>query len=118
MSSWIALRATEGWAALQHHATLRTTLILYPPTNVSHTPRLLVDLKQGSYFTLRPQAQDVSTFVPEWYAGNIYNMERALPHVVELPSTISHAEPTKFDLFVSGDYEASLFLYNIERKQC
>jgi len=93
---------------LQHHAILRTTLTIFPPAKAtSSPPRLLVDLKQVSYFTLRPQSEDLSTFVPEWYAGNIYDMERAVPHAVELPSVVSILKPTKFDLFVSGDYEAS-----------
>lgn len=67
-----------------------------------------MDLKRGSYFTLRPRRSDVSSFVPEWYAGNIYDMERALPHALTLSSPVSFTEPTEFDLFVSGDYEACL----------
>ena len=90
---------------MQHHAILRTTLTIYPPTPTSASPpRLLVDLKRGSYFTIRPRNTDISAFVPEWCAGNIYDIERAVPHALALPSI---TEPTEFDLFVSGDYEAS-----------
>ncbi|KDR81373.1 hypothetical protein GALMADRAFT_263657 [Galerina marginata CBS 339.88] len=108
---WKALRSTEGWAALQHHAVLRTTITLYPPTDLvfGDSPQLLISLKQGSYFALRPQGQDVSSFVPEWYAGNIYDLEHALAHVVYLPAVPSLNKPTKYDLFVSGDYEIRLF---------
>ena len=68
-------------------------------------PRLLIELKQGSYFTLRPQERDGSEFIAEWYAGNIYAMEQTLGHSVELPNVPSSSEETKYDLFVSGDYE-------------
>ncbi|KAF8876046.1 hypothetical protein CPB84DRAFT_1838726 [Gymnopilus junonius] len=108
---WKQLRATEGWAALQHHAILRTTVTLYPPANraVDNPPQLLVDLRRASYFALRPQVEAMSTFIPEWFAGNIYDLERALPHVVDLPSVPSPDKPTNYDLFVSGDYEIRLF---------
>jgi hypothetical protein len=69
-----------------------------------------VDLKQGSYFTIRPLDTDISAFIPEWCAGNIYGMERAAPHALALPLGLSLTEPTEFDLFVSGDYEACLGL--------
>ena len=110
-SRWKQLRSTEGWAALQHHAVLRTTVTVHPPSNPKNSspPQLLVDLKQASYFALRPQEQDISAFVPEWCAGNIYDLERPLPHVVDLPTPPSTKNPTKYDLFVSGDYEVSRF---------
>ena len=103
---WKSLRATEGWAALQHHAILRTTLTLFPQAaHINQSPRLLVQLTQGSYFTLRPQTSPLSSFIPEWYAGNIYNMEQAQPRVVLLPQNPSLLEPTSYDVFISGDYE-------------
>ena len=110
---WKDLRKTEGWAALQHHAIFRTTLTLIPQvdTNSQMTqspPRLLVQLKQGSFFTLRPQTQAISSFVPEWYAGNIYDMERAQSRVVLLPGNPSILEPTSYDVFISADYEVFL----------
>ena len=45
-----------------------------------------------------------SSWVPEWYAGNVYDMERALPRVVKFPALFL-SKPTKYDVFVSGDYE-------------
>lgn len=72
---------------------------------MTQIPRLLVQLKQGSFFTFRPQTQPISSFVPEWYAGNIYDMERAQSHVVLLPGNLSLLEPTSYDVFISGDYE-------------
>lgn len=80
---------------------------MFPPTESDSAipPRLLVDLKQGSYFSLRPQDVDLSSFVPEWCAGNIYDIPRAALHVVDFPITPSLDTPTKYDLFVSGDYE-------------
>ena len=100
---------------MQHHAIFRTTLTLFPQVDtnsqINQSPRLLVELKQGSYFTLRPQNQPLSSFVPEWYAGNIYDMERAQSRVVLLPDTPSLLEPTSYDVFISGDYEVSSNLY-------
>lgn len=108
--SWEYLRATEGWAAFQHHAVLKTTLNIQPPAAVnSKKPQfLVVSLKQGSYFALRPQRDDYSGFVPSWYPGNIYDLEDALPVSIRLPDDISTTKPTKLDLFVSGDYEVRL----------
>ncbi|KAF8197391.1 hypothetical protein BJ912DRAFT_1078312, partial [Pholiota molesta] len=107
---WKSLRSTEGWAALQHHAILRTTLTIYPPKSPQNdVPNLLVDLKQGSYFALRPEKYDSSDFVPQWFAGNIYDIERAPSHATPLPTPPSSIEPTQYDLFVSGDYEIRLF---------
>ena len=106
--SWKALRSTEGWAALQHHALIRTTLTLHPPSNprnIDRTPRILVHLKQGSFFALRPQGVVHSSFIPVWYPGNIYDLERAPPLVIDLPVSPSLTEPTKYDIFVSADYE-------------
>ncbi|KAG7092176.1 hypothetical protein E1B28_008545 [Marasmius oreades] len=108
---WKSLRDTEGWAALQHHAVLRSTFTIQPPSSVSPTippPRLLVQLIQGSYFTILPENVEERK-VPKWYAGNIYNMERALPRVVELPLPPSLNIPTTYHIYVSGDYEIRLF---------
>ncbi|KAF8078159.1 hypothetical protein FPV67DRAFT_1603782 [Lyophyllum atratum] len=104
---WQSLRATEGWAALQHHAVLRGTLTVHPPSS-GHKPfpRLLVNLIQGSFFTILPAGQAERRFtVPEWHAGNIYDMERALARAVQLPFPPCSKEPTVYHIFVSGDYE-------------
>ena len=112
-SRWAALRTTEGWAALQYHAVLRGSLTLYPPqespTSVSKPPHLLVELKRGSFFAFVPSTEggvtSLESLVAEWYPGNIYDMERAVPATVSLPTTPSTNSPTKYDIFVSGDYE-------------
>ncbi|KAH9946364.1 uncharacterized protein BXZ73DRAFT_37690 [Epithele typhae] len=110
LSRWDSLRATEGWAALQHHSLLRTTLTVHPPSSaVSRTePRLLVNLLQGSLFTIRPSS-DYAGFVPEWHAGNIYMIHRAAPNTISLPVPPSLDSPTTYDFFLSGDYEIRLF---------
>ncbi|KAJ6606577.1 hypothetical protein DFH09DRAFT_1242069 [Mycena vulgaris] len=108
---WSDLRATEGWAALQHHAVLHTNITLYPPRDPDSSvpPRLLVQLVQGSYITVLP-ASDSGLFAPpEWHAGNIYAMERTLPRAIELPTPPSTTTPTTYHIFVSGDYEIRLF---------
>lgn len=105
---WKSLRSTEGWAALQHHAVLHTSFTLYPPTATGSVdiPHLLVDLVQGSYLTVLPGggAKRVD-YVPEWHAGNIYDLERSLPRAVNLPNPPSLTHPVIYDVFVSGDYE-------------
>lgn len=107
--SWAPLRATEGWAALQHHAVLRTTLTVHPPrSNSQPPPNVLVKLKGGSFFTLVPadvEWKQRPDFVPEWYSGNIYQVDCAPPHLVNLPTVPSAVFPTVYYLYVSGDYE-------------
>lgn len=109
---WEAITATEGWAGLQHHALLHTTVTVTPPSDFSQNqqtdpPRLLVELLQGSFFTIIPSrnAHHSTEFVPKWYMGNIYAMNRVLPQTVPLPAAPSLTGPTTYDLFVSGDYE-------------
>ncbi|KAJ7197231.1 hypothetical protein GGX14DRAFT_545520 [Mycena pura] len=105
---WSDLRATEGWAALQHHAVLHTNLTLYPPrgTDSSIAPRLLVQLIQGSYIAILDS--ELSS-PPEWHAGNVYATDRTLPRAIELPTPPSAISPTTYHIFVSGDYEIRLF---------
>jgi hypothetical protein len=113
--SWASLRATEGWAALQHHAVLRTTLTVLPPRSglvdpeaPPTVPNILVELKGGSFFALVPadvEWKKRRDFVPEWYSGNIYNVDCAPPHLVNLPTVPSAVSPTVYHLYVSGDYE-------------
>ncbi|KAI0710381.1 hypothetical protein C8T65DRAFT_708227 [Cerioporus squamosus] len=111
---WESLRATEGWAALQHHSLLRTTLTVYPPSGAAQQqhlppPRLTVNLLQGSYFTVRPLPGADVGGTPEWHMGNIYAMGSAPPNTVELPAPPSLTGPTTYELVVSGDYEIRLF---------
>ncbi|KAH7927722.1 hypothetical protein BV22DRAFT_255973 [Leucogyrophana mollusca] len=109
---WEQLRATEGWAALQHHSVLRTSLTVYPPSAseagaLTCTPRLRIELLQGSYFAIVPA--DTQGFVPQWYSGNIYSVERSPLQIVDLPSPPAASGATKYDLVISGDYEIRLF---------
>jgi len=111
--SWASLRATEGWAVLQHHAVLRTTLTVLPPRSGSKQqlpdiPNILMELERGSFFTIVPadvEWQQRHDFVPEWYSGNIYEFGGAPPHLVKLPTVPSALSPTVYHLYVSGDYE-------------
>uniref|UniRef100_D8PW24 Peptidase S9 prolyl oligopeptidase catalytic domain-containing protein n=1 Tax=Schizophyllum commune (strain H4-8 / FGSC 9210) TaxID=578458 RepID=D8PW24_SCHCM len=94
---WQALRATEGWAALQHHALLHGTLTV--PEDATHH-RLLVSLIQGAYFTILPRGR--LGLEPQWYAGNIYDLSASQPQSVPI-------EPGEYDIWVAGDYEIRLF---------
>ncbi|KAF8636685.1 hypothetical protein AX17_003490 [Amanita inopinata Kibby_2008] len=108
---WSSLRATEGWAALQYHSILRTQLTMHPPHSPMEPPKLLIQLKQASFFAIMPALDDRSYLMPTpvWYQGNIYNLEHAIPQTVELPTKPSISSPTTYDLFISGDYEVRLF---------
>jgi hypothetical protein len=110
---WADLRATEGWAALQHHAVLRSVLTINPPNSPSDvaalaSPRLLVNLIQGSYFCLIPREEEgkPSEAPPvRWYSGNIYDLERSLPRAVDWPVLPALDRPTQYLMYVAGDYE-------------
>ncbi|KAH7909149.1 hypothetical protein BJ138DRAFT_1090031 [Hygrophoropsis aurantiaca] len=111
---WERLRGTEGWAALQHHSVLRTSITVFPPSISdsqsevdNRAPRLCVELLQGSYFAIVPA--ETKGFVPSWYSGNIYAMERSPLQSVDLPVAPAADKPTKYELYVSGDYEIRLF---------
>ncbi|KAI0048234.1 hypothetical protein FA95DRAFT_1540157 [Auriscalpium vulgare] len=110
---WSVLRNSQGWAAIQHHSLLRATLTISPPripTTATVIPNLLVQLRQGSFFTVVPGADHAppSDFVPEWYSGNIYAMG-VTAHLVRLPVPLSTDLPTTYSIYVSGDYEVRLF---------
>lgn len=110
--SWERLRTTEGWAAFQHHAVLHTTLTLQQigghTSAKSGFPRIHVQLEQASYFCLRPKDFESATFVPQWYPGNIYAMERSEPISVSLPPSTLHDGLAQYDIFISGDYEVAM----------
>lgn len=112
---WDTIRATEGWAGLQHHALLHTTITVTPPSLSSQNqgaepPRLLVELLEGSFFTILPShdARGLAESIPKWYLGNIYALNPALPQTVPLPIAPSLREPTTYEIFVSGDYEVRM----------
>ncbi|TFK46034.1 hypothetical protein OE88DRAFT_1729383 [Heliocybe sulcata] len=113
---WATIRATEGWAALQHHSVLRTTLTVSPPQSAetfghdAEGPKLVARLQQGSFFTILPALNSNETRpTPEWHYGNIYAMGGDPPQTVTLPVSPSRTEATVYDIFVSGDYEIRLF---------
>ncbi|KAI9466043.1 hypothetical protein BJY52DRAFT_1112744 [Lactarius psammicola] len=112
---WAPLRATEGWAALQHHVVLRTTLTILPPKSDSDSqtpptvPSLLLQIKRGSFFALIPTDVENHVFIPEWYSGNIYEADYAPSHLVRFPTVPSPVSPTVYHLYISGDYEIRLF---------
>ncbi|KAF7311632.1 hypothetical protein MKEN_01066400 [Mycena kentingensis (nom. inval.)] len=104
---WDNIRATEGWAALQHHAVLHTTLTVIPPDNANgHIPRLLVELMQGSYIAIMDEE---CSKTPQWHAGNIYALERSPLRAIDLPTVPRTNGPTSYRVFVAGDYEIRLF---------
>ncbi|KAG9318168.1 hypothetical protein JVU11DRAFT_244 [Chiua virens] len=112
---WDQLRATDGWAALQHLNVLRGWLSVYLPSNISPDvsgPLLRVELLQGAFFTILPppDSQERRTHVPEWHHGNIYTLERAPGQLVRLPvQPARNVEQTKYEVIICAPYEIRLF---------
>lgn len=86
-------------------------MTVYPPSEAEELsgepPQLLVNLLQGSFFAVVPVGELPDGLVPEWHAGNIYDMARSPANVVALPVSPSRTEPTTYSIFVSGDYEVN-----------
>lgn len=118
MLRWSNLRATEGWAALQFHSVLRSTLIIHPPTGSSapHAPpKLRIKLTRGSFFAVVPSNGNISGLdSPRWYTGNVYDLEEAPTQIVELPNLPSAEFITDYTVYISGDYEVRNLSMHIE----
>jgi hypothetical protein len=113
---WEHLRSTEGWAALQYHALLHSTFTVFPPSILNpqadeSSPQIEVDLLKGSFFAILP-FDAPNNAVPEWHAGNIYEMVGQSESVIELPG-LSWTEPTCFHILVSGDYEVRTSYFDL-----
>lgn len=94
---------------MQHHAVLHTTLTVHPPSSGRTATSLCIraNLIQGSFFTILPKDRNYP-LEPQWYLGNVYNLERALHRTIHFPSPPSLTYPTTYDVFVSSDYEIRL----------
>lgn len=111
---WEQLRATEGWAALQHHNVLRTYLTVYPPDSkqgrTEADPRLRVECLQGAYFSILPGDETTwTTHVLEWHMGNVYALERAPIQFVSLPVSPYRDKATRYQVVLCVPYEIRLF---------
>ncbi|KAL5532933.1 hypothetical protein ACEPAF_4707 [Sanghuangporus sanghuang] len=98
---WSKIRATEGWAGLQHHAILHTSLTVMPPRVGRpdiQAPRVHVQLTHSSFFTILPR--ESPGYHPEWHPGNIYDMHRAPANTVALPGKVNLDKATTFDFFI------------------
>lgn len=111
---WEQLRATEGWAALQHHNVLRTYLTVYPPDStqerIEADPRLRVECLQGAYFCILPGDETTwITHISEWHMGNVYALERAPVQFVSFPTSPCRVKATRYQVVLCGPYEIRLF---------
>lgn len=125
---WENIRLTEGWAGLQHHSLLHTTIRLLPLqllnafTN-SQPVHLVLAASQCSYIAILNPHQVAGPVTPRWYTCNIYGFSDAprirIPLdltqfkqvVSELPSLHNKTKVStiEFDVLISLDYEIRLF---------
>ncbi|KAF8319982.1 hypothetical protein DL93DRAFT_2074299 [Clavulina sp. PMI_390] len=108
---WADIRAIFGWAGLQHHSLVHTTLVLRPNTpSLPERVPLRVSLKQASYIALVPRLSSGGSIPAdvEWHEGDIY---AASPHefLVSVPTSHAVDGAVEFDVFMSFDYEIRLF---------
>jgi hypothetical protein len=116
---WEQLRATEGWAALQHHNVLRTYLTVYPPDSkqgrTEADPRLRVECLQGAYLSILPGDETTwTTHVLEWHMGNVYALERAPIQFVSLPVSPYRDKATRYQVVLCVPYEVIRVLEDLE----
>ncbi|KAG8710352.1 hypothetical protein FRC08_017273 [Ceratobasidium sp. 394] len=129
---WESIRATEGWAGLQHHVLLHTTMRIDPSSLTGDlggaTPTyLLLSAIQCSHVAVLDMS--LSPTVPRWHTGNIYAYPDApairIPLIFNgsvtdhgrIPSSdgslegihIPRDEPKELDLLIGLDYEIRLF---------
>ncbi|KAG9120200.1 DEAH-box ATP-dependent RNA helicase prp43, partial [Ceratobasidium sp. 392] len=125
---WESIRATEGWAGLQHHALLHTTIRLNPPRLANDLERttptyLLLSAVQCSHIAVLDRSS--STAVLRWHTGNIYAYSDAPPtripvflNRLENDETLedlsegivlSDGEVKELDVLIGLDYEIRLF---------
>jgi len=108
---WDQIRATEGWAGLQHVNVLRGWLSVYSPSDLggdASEPLLRTELLQAAFFTILPPSDSPQrkSHVPEWHHGNIYTLERAPVQFVRFPvwPTRNKAE-TRYEVIICAPYE-------------
>ncbi|KAG9079401.1 hypothetical protein FS749_008552 [Ceratobasidium sp. UAMH 11750] len=129
---WESIRATEGWAGLQHHVLLHATVRIDPSSFTggldNATPTyLLLSAIQCSHVAVLDMS--LSPTVPRWHTGNIYAYPDA--PIIRIPlffnnSVTDHQhiptsdgslegiyilrdEPKELDLLIGLDYEIRLF---------
>ncbi|KAF8431773.1 hypothetical protein L210DRAFT_984925 [Boletus edulis BED1] len=108
---WDQIRATEGWAGLQHVNVLRGWLSVRSSGGAPKPPLLRTELLQGAFFTILPppESPERKTHVPEWYHGNIYSLERAPVQLVRLPVSHTSNEEARYEVIICAPYEIRLF---------
>ncbi|KAG9003012.1 hypothetical protein FRB93_011299 [Tulasnella sp. JGI-2019a] len=115
---WASIRETQGWASLQHHSILRSTITISPSNIKTVTDRvqrptaphsLAISVKLGSFFAILPRGQGLKLGEDvAWYPGDIYGLGGP-PHLIPLPTNLSLSSPFICDIFISVDYEIRLF---------
>ncbi|KAG8792028.1 hypothetical protein FRC12_007461 [Ceratobasidium sp. 428] len=124
---WESIRATEGWAGLQHHVLLHTTITIDPPRR-DNSERirpiyLLLSGIQCSHIAVFDASSP--SIVPRWHTGNIYAYSDAPPTRIPLffdsdgetknsnslleGITLVEGETKKLDVLIGLDYEIRLF---------
>lgn len=107
---WYQIRATEGWAGLQHLNVLRGWLSVLPPSDRDEQPSeplLRTELLQGAFFTVLPPpgSPERKAHVPQWHDGNIYTLERAPVQLVKLPVSPTSNREMRYEVIICAPYE-------------
>lgn len=122
---WKELRGVFGWASLQHHSVLHTTLTITHSAehgglqHISSIPVLSITLQQASYITLVPrisqlESQDIhgqaETLGLRWHEGDIYAQSPSQPILLPLcHDLLRKPRILTYDVYLSVDYEIRLF---------
>ena len=106
---WDQIRATQGWAGLQHVNVLRGWLSVRPPSDLGDASESLLrtELLQGAFFTVLPppDSPQRKTHVPEWHYGNIYALERPPVQLLRLPVSPARNEEARYEVIICAPYE-------------
>ena len=106
---WGSIRGTLGWAALQHHSLIHTTLSVELPTSSSLSyPALSIRLNQASYVALIERDEALTESKVQWFEGDIY-AQSSITRFLPLPVSYRKKRTIMYDVFISADYEIRLF---------
>ncbi|WVW83889.1 hypothetical protein I302_105911 [Kwoniella bestiolae CBS 10118] len=113
--NWDQLRSDHGWASLQYHSILRTTLTVPQISDHQSTP-FKIDVTQGVEYAFVPISLSSDSQAPiEWYAGDIYAFSETPTGQRDISSKTSNLArtislfPGEYMMMVRAIYEIRMF---------